>query len=56
MTEEYTTLIPDFSGTCIVYAHCENCGQAVQYPAERPYNCCPYCFARVRYKEEYHGN
>ena len=49
---DYTVLIPDFKGACIVYAHCANCDQAVQYPTDRPYNVCPYCGKRIFYKEE----
>lgn len=48
----YTEIIPDFKGAAIVYGHCSNCGQPVQYPTERPYNFCPYCSRRVMYKEE----
>lgn len=49
---DYTVLAPSFKGSAIVYAHCENCGQPVQYPTERPFNFCPYCSRRVMYKEE----
>ena len=45
--QEYTTIIPDYKGAIIVYGHCENCGQPIQYPRERPYNFCPYCNRRV---------
>lgn len=49
---DYTVLIPDFKGACIVYAHCANCDQPVQYPTDKPYNVCPYCGKRIFYKEE----
>ena len=49
---DYTAIIPDFKGNAIVFGHCANCGQPVQYPAERPYNFCPYCQKRIFYKQE----
>lgn len=48
----YAALVPEYSGVRIVYAVCSNCGQTVQYPTERPYNACPYCSAKIIYKEE----
>lgn len=57
MTEETTRLIIEWGGNYVTWATCERCGQSVQYPTEKPYNACPYCFARVIYeqKEEKHG-
>jgi len=52
MTAEYTTFVTEFGGNYTTWATCSNCKQAVQYPTERPYNVCPYCGKRVRYKEE----
>lgn len=37
--KDYTVLVPDFKGSYIVYAHCENCGQPVQHLTERVYDC-----------------
>ena len=48
-TKEYTTLVTDFGGNYVMYSHCDNCGQPVQYPTERPYSCCPYCGMKVIY-------
>lgn len=50
--EEYTKIVPDFKGNAIVYGHCVRCGQPIQYPTDRVYNGCPYCFARIIYKED----
>ena len=47
-----TMIIPDFKGNAIVYGHCVRCGQPIQYPTDRVYNGCPYCFARIIYKED----
>lgn len=49
--EQTTELITDYGGTCVVWSHCKNCGQSVQYPAERPYNVCPYCRLKILWQE-----
>jgi hypothetical protein len=45
--EQTTELITDYGGTCVTWAHCKNCGQAVSYPTENRYNACPYCKLRI---------
>ena len=45
--KQFTRLLVDFSGNYVTYSHCENCGQPITYPTERPYNVCPYCTLRV---------
>lgn len=45
--EQTTELITDYGGTCVTWAHCKNCGQAVSYPKENRYNACPYCKLRI---------
>ena len=55
MTEETTRFIKEWGGNCVTWATCERCGQVVQYPTENRYNACPYCFARIIYEEDKHG-
>lgn len=52
MENEITRLITEWGGNYVTWATCERCGQSVQYPTDRPYSCCPYCFARVVYEQK----
>jgi DNA-directed RNA polymerase subunit RPC12/RpoP len=49
---DYTELEIGYVGMAISYGSCKNCGQPVQYPRDRPFNCCPYCGRKINYKEE----
>lgn len=35
-----------FEGAYLVTVECRRCGQRLHYPADFPYNFCPYCGAR----------
>ena len=45
--EQTTELITDYGGSCVVWAHCKNCGQYMQYATDRRFTHCPYCGLRI---------
>ena len=44
-----TSVKQHFAGMCIKTMSCGRCGQTFTMPTEKPYNACPYCFARLTY-------
>ena len=49
--EQTTELITDYGGSCVVFCHCKNCGQYMQYATERKFNLCPYCGLKILWQE-----